>query len=224
VIAVDGTVLWLAAAALYLQYTVRRIDGPTIVFTAVGAGLTARVSRGAFGIGRRRFDVPLPLSGAVVAFALPLAVPSAGVAPLADRLGALRPLRLMSAAAFVLTFVALPLLARRVGLVAALPAVPLIYAVNLLQVVVLRRRRTRLGLSAAEWRALLGDVLLCPPYGAALAVRLAARHAPAGDALATLAAVAPGDRALAAEALRFDTDLHPDQVATLAAWREDGGA
>ncbi len=222
----DGTTLWVAAALLYLQNSVRPVAGPAIVLTATGEHVAAHVTRGAVGIGRRRFDVPRPLAGLEVAFVLPIDTEPAATAPGGPGalLKALRPLRVLATLGFVMMFVVVPLLAGWLGLRAALLwGLPAVYALNLAQAVVLGRRRAAFGLDSRQCWQLIADIMLCAPYGPALPGRIAARARFDGDPLSMVQALAPDDIvARVAEPLRDDPSLSPAWQARIARLPEGG--
>ena len=166
--------------------------GVEVVLRATGRTITASATRGSFGAFGTRFHLPLPLSGAALTFypgsahtgpATRSGAPTDDAKALHGLLRTLRPLRILGTLAFVDLFVLMPALAAwRLTLGQTLTVgLPLLYALNLAQAVFVVRRRGAL-LLASPW-SLVSDILLCPPYGANLAGRLAKRWRAAGDAV-----------------------------------------
>ncbi len=202
-LAIDGRLLWAAAAALYFADSLHRLTGPAIVVSLTGPSLGATLSSGAFGAFGTRFHVPLPLS----AIRLSVYLDGPGTVPPGDAVVAatqfrtltrgLRWLRITTVLVFVAMFAAGPLLAAWRGLwPAMIILLPLIYGLNIVQLILLYRARGTLRLTRAGFWHMVSDVLLCAPYGANLAGRLAARWRFEGDPAALALLLAPADARL----------------------------
>ncbi|NZA27756.1 hypothetical protein H0E84_15360 [Luteimonas sp. SJ-92] len=188
--------LAVAVAALYLQDSALLLHYDEAVVTRAGRGWRVAIGP-ALELGGRQLYLPNPLTPQRVHFrASWLGAEADAGAPDAQRLQPfLAALRAPGAACVAL-----------LGLLAALPAALLfyphalllaallflVYATIGLQLALLARARTTLGLERRELAALAVEALLCPPHAVNLVRRLGLRRGFGGDPVAFAAATLAG--------------------------------
>ncbi|HZF95209.1 MAG TPA: hypothetical protein VEZ20_10115 [Allosphingosinicella sp.] len=161
------------------------------------AGVTVRELRHPPGIGRRRFLPANPLQPFEAAILLDRGEADGrdmrdGLALFERFRRELRPAQWLSGALYLLVFAAIPAAVWRWSFAMILPwGLALTYALLIAACLWLFSVRGRYGLSRGEALNMCVQILLCPPYGANLARRLAARRRPALDPLVLARALDP---------------------------------
>jgi hypothetical protein len=164
------------------------------------AGVSVRELRHPPGMGRRRFHPANPLQPFEVAILLDRGSEKVPPQP-TDRLylfarfrRGLRAAQILSGALYILIFAAIPAAAWHWSLAMVLPwALALTYGLLVAACLWLWSVRKLYGLGHGEALNLCFQILICPPYGANLARRLAARYRPALDPAALARAVDPAN-------------------------------
>ncbi len=201
--------IWLplGAAAFYLYDSALLLWQNELVF--VHAGRQWRVSGGSgIRLGSRRLFVPNPLTPHQPQFLVCWHVdppPRGSVdADLTDLFLALRPVGILNLL-HVALLAALPVALWSLGTgIAALAVFALFYLTTLAALIVVFRRRDRLGLSTRGFWALAFDTLACAPFAINMTRRLAMRHGLAAEPLHHAAR-------------HFDSSAHADTCILIAA-------
>jgi hypothetical protein len=198
--ALSGEVLWATAFLFYLFDSLQPATANSIIVERAWSRYRANLLQyppGAFG---KRFYIPNPVAPfSIVLSGAWSASPSLKVLPtdqafiLAANLNDLWRHRMLSGSTFLVLFVFIPALAwasnLTIGLLVGLPA---LYGLNLIQAVLIWRRRKLLGWSCWKAVSFSSHFFLCPPYGANVARSLAAHYQHKYDILSVALRLAPG--------------------------------
>lgn len=216
----DAALLWAAALGLWWFDGVRRVEPDQIVILPSPWGVRTLMLRNPPGIGGRRFHLANPLRPFeaevyLAATAERRSLRSDELFLLRRALSGFRVPLLLSGAAFILLFVAIPAATRATALLPALMmGIGAVWAINLAQLAWLWPRRRLYDMGGRNLAKLAFSQFLCPPNAANFARHLAARYRPKIDAMAAAIAVDPGGEVARRRRLARNDEVQPREMET----------